>query len=609
MATAAISSTTTKALSSTPAAVAASNKANAQKILTSLGAGSGVDTASLAQNLVDAEQMPQSNAINAKITKNESRISGYSAISFVLNELKKKFDVLKVKSDFNTITVDSSQPNAFSIQPGAYASKGTYDIQVLSTAKPQRTLSSGFVSSSDTLNAGNSFQLSLSVNGAAATPIDITPADATPYGVVNAINSAKLPVKAQLVNTGNSAAAVPTYVTIANTSFGTDPSVTDFSDFSMNIGGKVLSLANLAPATSTLAGLASELQTRLRAADGNTNNISVSVTNGTGLKITDASGRDVSQVSLSTDAGASGASAGDSPSINRGSEAVNGYKIMLTGDVGSASSFSMTSPIAGISFATALQPASDASLVVNGLSYTRPSNSITDLVAGSTLNLKSPTTGSASVSLDRDTASVKTKLSELVTAWNDANSILKEVSDPKSTLDTYGATLVSDSTARQIQQQLRDMVLGTPSSPAPNASGLWQLGVSISQTGELSIDNTKLDASLQNNYDDVVKLFTNDKNLFLSTTKDAAGIGGDAVKKITALLGSSGPMLLQTQNATTQNAKYKDDLTKLQTRMDALLKRYTTQFASMQSLVGQTNSMKASLKSSFDGMMSTYTNK
>jgi flagellar hook-associated protein 2 len=68
-------------------------------------------------------------------------------------------------------------------------------------------------------------------------------------------------------------------------------------------------------------------------------------------------------------------------------------------------------------------------------------------------------------------------------------------------------------------------------------------------------------------------------------------------------------MTTLTDNATKKNTKYKEDLTKLQTRMDSMLARYTKQFASMNSMVGNVNSQKTSLKSSFDGMMSTYTNK
>jgi len=50
-------------------------------------------------------------------------------------------------------------------------------------------------------------------------------------------------------------------------------------------------------------------------------------------------------------------------------------------------------------------------------------------------------------------------------------------------------------------------------------------------------------------------------------------------------------------------------LTKLDARMQNLLSRYNKQFASMQSFVGDANAQKTSLKSTFDGMMSIYTNK
>jgi flagellar hook-associated protein 2 len=484
-----LSSSATSALSSTPEAIAKANRANAQKLLSSLGAGSGVDTAALAQNLVDAEQLPQQNAINQKITKNENKISGYAAVSYVLGQLKDKFNVLKVKSDFNTLTVNSSDNNAFSIEPGAYASTGSYEVEVLRTAKSQRTISTTYPTSKESLNAGDKFDLHLSIGGATATTISIMPANTTPYGVVSAINSANLPVRAQLINTGSD------------------------------------------------------------------------------------------------------------------------YKIMLTGAVGVANSFTMTSDSSDLSFDTNIQNPVDASIKVDGISYTRSSNTISDLIPGSTVTLKAPTTGTSLVSLDRDTTALKTKISDMVSAWNDASTILKSVSDPKSQLDVYGATLVGDSSVRQIQQQLRGMVLPTNSNVGQNISGLWQLGISLTQTGELTIDNTKLDAALKSNYDGIVTLFTNDKNLFLSSTSDEAGIGGNAVKKLTTLLGANGPILQQTQNANTQNTKYKDDLTKLQTRMDALLKRYTPQFTAMQSFVGAANSQKTSLKSTFDGMMASYTTK
>jgi flagellar hook-associated protein 2 len=111
MATTAVSSSSSAA--STAKDIAAANRAAAQKLLTSLNAGSGVDVASLAQNLVDAEKTPQQNAINAKISKNEARVSGFAAISFVASELNNAFTALKDQNNFSSLAATNSQPSAF----------------------------------------------------------------------------------------------------------------------------------------------------------------------------------------------------------------------------------------------------------------------------------------------------------------------------------------------------------------------------------------------------------------------------------------------------------------------------------------------------------------
>jgi flagellar hook-associated protein 2 len=138
---------------------------------------------------------------------------------------------------------------------------------------------------------------------------------------------------------------------------------------------------------------------------------------------------------------------------------------------------------------------------------------------------------------------------------------------------------------------------------------LWQVGIKIDEKGVMSVDATKLDSALQNNFDDVVKSFTGNFEGLSQYSTQKAGFAGDGVRKLAALVGPTGPMLSQSNNADTQNTKYKDDLSKLDTRMSALLVRYTKQFATMNSLVGSVNSQKTSLKATFDGMMASYTNK
>ena len=93
--------------------------------LTSLGAGSGVDTKALAQSLAEAEITPRKEAINAKISKSEARISGYGYLKTALNDLKTAFAKLDDASDFSSVAATNTQSGALNVTVGAAAKTGT----------------------------------------------------------------------------------------------------------------------------------------------------------------------------------------------------------------------------------------------------------------------------------------------------------------------------------------------------------------------------------------------------------------------------------------------------------------------------------------------------
>ena len=408
--------------------------------------------------------------------------------------------------------------------------------------------------------------------------------------------------------------------TITDAAFGVNPSVNDFSSFTVNIGGTVRTIIP-APTVPTMSALADSLQFQLRALEG-TSDITVSYANSV-LTVSSASNKAITGIGLTNQVYA------DSPqgvvdAINNGNRGYKAqlindgsalpYKIMVTGANGSTEEFNVNSSdvsgTLGSSFSVpAGYAASDANLTVDGITYSRKSNSVSDIVPGVTFTLKGTTNSATSISLDRDTTDLKTRLNTLVTAYNDFNSIVSETTNPKSTLSTYGATLVGDSTVKMIRQQIRSLLFSTSSTPGKSISSLSQVGYSIDQHGVLSLDATKLDTALQNNFSDVAQMFTGGYNNLSTFSTLSAGYAGDAVKKLTNILSNTGPLVTKTNNANTQSDGYRAQLTALQTRMDALLIRYQKQFASMDSLVGKTNSQKTSLKSTFDGMMAMYTGK
>ncbi|MFN5775721.1 MAG: flagellar cap protein FliD N-terminal domain-containing protein, partial [Burkholderiaceae bacterium] len=111
--------------------------------MTSLGSGSGVDVNSLAQNLVDAERIPRQTAIQNKIDKNTARVSGLSAMYYMLSDLKAKLSAMKDKSGLSSLTATSSS-SAISATAAPGAVVGSHEIQVNKLATAQRFKSSGF---------------------------------------------------------------------------------------------------------------------------------------------------------------------------------------------------------------------------------------------------------------------------------------------------------------------------------------------------------------------------------------------------------------------------------------------------------------------------------
>jgi flagellar hook-associated protein 2 len=285
----------------------------------------------------------------------------------------------------------------------------------------------------------------------------------------------------------------------------------------------------------------------------------------------------------------------------------SGNQIVVTGQTGTANAFTLSG--GSMSFSTASdQVASDATLTVDGLSLTRSSNSVSDAITGVTLTLSTVTTSAATLSLSRDTSPVKTSIQALVSAYNDIHSVLMDAYNKDSKVTDYGATLVGDSTVQAIQTQVRSLVLSDSSTPSNSIAALRDLGVSIKSNGELSLDETTLDSVLASSYSDVVEMLSGNISATYVASSTDAGIAGDAIKTLTTMLSTSGAVLSQSVNSASRIDAYELELEKLETRMTLLLTQYTKQFSVMESIVGQTNSLRSSLTSSFDGMMATYTN-
>ena len=597
--------------------------------ITALGAGSGVDVKALAQSLVDAEKAPRKNQIDNKIKKSEAAISGYSALKFVMNDLKTAFTNIKDQSAFNSVVPRVSQSNALSVTTTATASAGSHSVTVSNLAKPQRSISNttGFETPTSQLNTGAAFNLVL-LKGIVPTPsVQFTQGNADVGGTGGTKSTLTLTLKA--MNVGDTLTINGLTLT-ANRALTKSEVGQMFQSFDTSAGAKnssTINNTNLAVfgtfsgefSSSYSSGLNNSGVLTLTSNANNAANIAAPLATQFShtIAITENATTPTGVV-----AAINAANKGISAQLVNTGDASAPYKIMVTGATGASNTFSLSSlasgggAVAGVNFATNLQQAEDAALNVNGIAITASSNRITDAIAGTTLELFTTTATdtngqavAARLDFTRDTSAVKTKIQALVTAYNDANTMLGVVSDPKSTVATYGATLVGNNIISQIRSTIRGLITTDSNTPSGGLAAFRDLGLTFDKTGKLQLDATKLDSALQNKFDNVVTLLTANQEKLSVTSASPAGVAGEAVKKLSSMVDVTAPITTQSNNQTTKITAYKKELEKLEARMSAMLTRYNKEFAAMDTIVGQSKSLQTGLKSTFEGMMATYTNK
>ncbi len=150
--------------------------------------------------------------------------------------------------------------------------------------------------------------------------------------------------------------------------------------------------------------------------------------------------------------------------------------------------------------------AQNANLKVNGVSVSKTSNTVSDVVQGVTLNLNKVTTSPVTLTVAHDTAAISSSISGFVKTYNDFAATLKNVSayNPAS---KQGAILQGDSTVRSLQSQLRSMLGTTVTGATGGLTTLYDVGVSFQKDGTLSLDQTKLDSTIASNFSDIASLF------------------------------------------------------------------------------------------------------
>lgn len=152
----------------------------------------------------------------------------------------------------------------------------------------------------------------------------------------------------------------------------------------------------------------------------------------------------------------------------------------------------------------------DAQLTVSGISgtITKSSNTITDIIPGLTFNLVD--TGSATVTVNTDSAATSTKLQQFVDAYNEVLSYIKEQDavtqeeDENGLRNIFGA-LASTSIDEGLVTALRSSLTGSSTSGG-TVNTLADLGITTERDGSLKFDSATFATALSDDPESVTTI-------------------------------------------------------------------------------------------------------
>lgn len=154
---------------------------------------------------------------------------------------------------------------------------------------------------------------------------------------------------------------------------------------------------------------------------------------------------------------------------------------------------------------TETQAPQDALLELDGISISKSSNTVTDIINGAILNLKGEGTGQ--VKLSTDLSEIRDKVTSFVSEYNDLIEYIQELLQFNPETLESGA-LFGNFAVQNLQNILRSTVSGEVSGAQGPFGFLSQVGVTTQSDGKLTLETSKLNDALQSNLDNVADLFS-----------------------------------------------------------------------------------------------------
>ncbi|MFN4134829.1 MAG: flagellar filament capping protein FliD [Novosphingobium sp.] len=474
-------------MSMTSTSSTASTSATAQ-IVSTLGAGSGINTAQLAEQLAAAQFATRIDQLAARSEKLTAQISAASNLRSMMSTLSSSIGSLIRTGDL-AVKPEISSPAVAEVTRGVATGRGTYALEVSSLAAPQRMALRPYASASSAVGAGT---LTLR------------------------------------------------FGTVAGGSFTADTAQSE-------------------------------------------------------VNLTIASGATLADVAAAINASGAGISA----YVANGAA---GAQLVLRGREGAASGFIIEAAetpgeegLANLAWTPATDSgqlqaaASNANFTIDGVAYSRTSNTINEIVPGVNLRLSATNAGNpATIRFSDPTPNISTAMNDLVGALNEVVSALNSATDP------LGGPLRNDPGARALRQALvslpserimRNAAAGEPAT-------LGDLGLKLERNGTFTLDSARLTGTLRDNPQGAGAMWTTGVFGVFSTI--------DRIARAASTTTGGASLASSINRYTALSKTISDKSSELAAKQEDFRARLVTRFAAMDSRVSGSQSTLSFLKAQID---------
>ncbi len=472
------------------------------------GLMSNLDITSIVNTIITAERQPVT-LLEADKALRSNQVAAYQAALAKFLALKTNSALLMKESSFNKTSINVSDETVLSATASERVAPGTYNLRVLSLARNHQLATQGFDNASASMLGTGTIKLS--VGNASQTTLTIDSSNNSLLGIKNAINNAHIGITASIINDGTTSKSYRLLLTSDKTGAVNDIN----SEISLS-GGEAIDLTNSS----------FDVPEELSFSTGSTSNISLGST---------ATYTGNQNKTYTFTIGGSGAQTIGSDNItinwsdgtNSGSilatQSDTEYELTGAGSEGLKLTFSAGDLVAGDTFqvqtfAPLLQAASDAQIAIgadsgnpgSAIVINSATNEFDTVIPGMEISVKKISEPSTSVTIktDIDTAAVKQMISDYIDRYNDVMKFVDEQNTYNTNTKEAGV-LFSDFSLQVMQTSLRSATTSIVSGLQDGIKNLAAIGIRSDADGRLTISNSALLLdSIKNDYDNVIKLFT-----------------------------------------------------------------------------------------------------